>query len=54
MKRWAVIVEIPVQHDIEAAYLWIAERDSEAADRWFNSIYDRKSWIRLTRKHWRT
>ena len=40
MKRWTVIVETPAQQDIEAAYLWIAERDSEAADRWFNSIYD--------------
>ena len=40
MKRWTVIVETPAQQDIEAAYLWIAERDSEAAARWFNSIYD--------------
>ncbi|HYG33590.1 MAG TPA: type II toxin-antitoxin system RelE/ParE family toxin [Clostridia bacterium] len=39
MKRWTVIVELPAQHDIEAAYLWIAERDAEAADRWFNSLY---------------
>ena len=40
MKRWTVIVETPAQQDIETAYLWIAERDSEAADRWFNNIYD--------------
>jgi plasmid stabilization system protein ParE len=40
MKRRIVIVETPAQQDIEAAFLWIAERDSEAADRWFNSIYD--------------
>lgn len=40
MKRWAVIVEVPAQQDIEAAYLWIAERDAEAADRWFNRIYE--------------
>ncbi len=40
MKRWTVIVEVPAQHDIEDAYLWIAEGDSEAADRWFNSIYE--------------
>jgi plasmid stabilization system protein ParE len=39
MKRWTVIIETPAQQDIEAAYLWIAERDSEAAGRWFNSIY---------------
>jgi plasmid stabilization system protein ParE len=40
MKRWTVIVEYPAQLDIEAAYLWIAERDSYAADQWFNGIYD--------------
>ena len=40
MTRWTVIVETPAQQDIEAADLRIAERDSEAADRWFNSIYE--------------
>src|SRR4051812_14910609 len=40
MTRRAVIVETPAQQDIEAAYLWIAERDSDAADRWFNRIYE--------------
>ena len=40
MKRWVVIVEIPAQQDIEAAYLWIAEHDDEAANRWFNSLYE--------------
>jgi plasmid stabilization system protein ParE len=40
MKRWVVIVEIPAQQDIEAAYLWIAEHDAVAADRWFNSLYE--------------
>lgn len=40
MKRCRVIIETPAQQDIEAAYLWIAERDSKAADRWFNSIYE--------------
>ena len=40
MKRWTVIVEPPAQQDIEAAYLWIEERDAEAANRWFNSIYE--------------
>jgi plasmid stabilization system protein ParE len=34
------MVETPALQDIEAAYLWIAERDSEAAHRWFNSIYE--------------
>ncbi len=40
MKRWSVIVEAPAQQDIAEAHLWLAERDPEAADRWFNSIYD--------------
>ena len=38
--KWNVIVELPAQQDIAAAHLWIAERDAEAADRWFESIYD--------------
>ena len=40
MKRWNLIVEVPAQQDIAEAYGWLAERDPEAADRWFNSIYD--------------
>jgi plasmid stabilization system protein ParE len=40
MTRWNVIVELPAQMDIAAAHLWIVERDPEAADRWFESIYD--------------
>ena len=40
MKRWSVIVELPAQQDIAQAHLWLAERESEAADRWFDSIYD--------------
>jgi len=43
MKRGKVSVEGPAEQDIEDAYLWLAERDPEAADRWFNSIYDRIS-----------
>jgi plasmid stabilization system protein ParE len=39
MKRWNIIVEIPAQQDIADAYLWLAERDPDAATRWFNSIY---------------
>ena len=35
-----VIVEIPAQQDIEAAYLWISEHDDEPPDRWFNSLYE--------------
>ena len=40
MKRWSVIVELPAQRDITEARLWLAEREPEAADRWFDDIYD--------------
>lgn len=40
MKRWKVIIEAPAQQDIAKAYFWIAERNAEAADRWFDGIYD--------------
>ena len=40
MKRWSVIVELPAQRDIAEARLWLAEREPEAADRWFDDIYD--------------
>jgi plasmid stabilization system protein ParE len=40
MKRWSVIIELPAQEDIAEAHRWLAERDPEAADRWFNSLYD--------------
>ena len=40
MKKWRVIVEPSALHDIEAAYLWLAEHEPEAAERWFNGLYD--------------
>ena len=40
MKRWSVIVELPAQQDIAEAHSWLAEREPEAADRWFDDIYD--------------
>ena len=40
MKRWRVIVESSAQHDIEDIYLWLAEHESDAAERWFNGLYD--------------
>ena len=40
MKRWNVIVELPAQQDIAESRLWIAEHDVEAADHWFDNIYD--------------
>jgi len=40
MKRWSVIIELPAQEDIAEAHRWLAEHDPEAADRWFNSLYD--------------
>jgi plasmid stabilization system protein ParE len=39
MKRWNVIVERPAQKDIAKAYYWIAGRNAEAADRWFEGLY---------------
>jgi plasmid stabilization system protein ParE len=40
MKRWKIIVELAAQQDIAEAHLWLAERDQEAADNWFDSIYE--------------
>jgi plasmid stabilization system protein ParE len=40
MKRWIVIVELPAQQDIAEAHLWLAEREPDAADRWFDCMYD--------------
>ena len=40
MRRWNVIVELPAQQDIAECRLWIAEENMEAADRWFDSIYE--------------
>jgi len=40
MKRWRVLVELDAQQDIADAHLWLAERDSDAADAWFDSVYD--------------
>ena len=40
MKRWNVIVELPAQRDIAEAHLWLAEQAPEAADRWFDTIYE--------------
>jgi plasmid stabilization system protein ParE len=40
MKRWNVIVELPAQRDIAEAHLWLAGQAPEAADHWFDSIYD--------------
>jgi plasmid stabilization system protein ParE len=40
MKRWKVIVELPAQQDIAEAHLWLAGQSPEAADRWFDTIYE--------------
>jgi plasmid stabilization system protein ParE len=40
MKRWIVIVELSAKHDITTAYSWLGERDPDAAERWFNGLYD--------------
>jgi plasmid stabilization system protein ParE len=40
MRRWNVIVELPAQRDIAEAHLWLAGQAPDAADRWFDGIYD--------------
>ena len=40
MKRWTVIVELPAQRDIAEAHLRLAEQAPDAANRWFDSLYD--------------
>ena len=40
MRRWNVIVELPAQQDIAECHLWIAEENTEAAGRWFDSVYE--------------
>ena len=40
MKRWNIVVEPPAQQDINQAYQWLAERSLDAAERWFNTLYD--------------
>ena len=40
MKRWNVIIELPAQQDIAEAHLRLAEQSPEAADRWFDTIYE--------------
>jgi len=38
--RLRVIITPSAERDIEEAYLWIAERDADAAVRWFNRLLD--------------
>ena len=38
MKRWRVMVELPALQDIEAAHLWLSERNPEAANRWLDRL----------------
>jgi len=40
MRQWDVIVDLPAQQDIAECRLWIAERNVEAADRWFYGLLD--------------
>jgi plasmid stabilization system protein ParE len=40
MKRWSVFVELDAQRDIAEAHQWLAERDLEAANDWFDEIYE--------------
>ena len=40
MKRHAVIILPSAERDIGEAYEWIAERDAEAAVRWYNRLQE--------------
>ena len=40
MTRHRVIVELSALQDIAQAHLWLAERSPDAAERWFNSLYE--------------
>jgi plasmid stabilization system protein ParE len=40
MTQYRVIVEMAARQDIAQAHLWIAERSPDAAERWFNGLYD--------------
>lgn len=40
MRRRAVIIQPAAEHDIGAAYEWIAERDVAAAIRWYNRLVE--------------
>jgi plasmid stabilization system protein ParE len=40
MKRWNVIVELPAQQDIAEAHWRLEEEAPDAAEGWFNSIYE--------------
>jgi plasmid stabilization system protein ParE len=40
MKRWNIVVELAAQQDIAEAHLWLSEHNPDAADKWFNGIYD--------------
>ena len=38
--RCRVIVEVSAWQDIAETHLWLAERSPDAAERWFDSLYD--------------
>jgi plasmid stabilization system protein ParE len=40
MTRRRIIVELSARQDIAEAHLWLAERSPDAAERWFNSLYE--------------
>ena len=51
MKRWTVTVELPAQRDIAEGHLWLAEQARDAADRWFNAIYDTIGSLEIFPEH---
>ena len=57
MKHWEIIIESPASTDIDEAHDWIADRDKEAADRWFEASMTRllrfKAFQNVVRWHLR-
>jgi plasmid stabilization system protein ParE len=47
MMRHSVIVELSARQEIAQSYLWLAERSPEAAERWFNGLYDTMGSLEL-------
>lgn len=40
MTRFRVIIQPPASAEMEKAFLWIAERNPEAAAKWFNGLQE--------------
>jgi plasmid stabilization system protein ParE len=52
MKTYRLIIQPPAFEDLDAAYQWIHERASDAADRWFNGFVDALSSLAKSPERW--